>query len=183
VNEFIHNGKGNAPPEERQKAKSKRQKACSTETFSFVLFPFSLTSGMRLLNMRDGPRGRAPATRFAMVNGLVTLIQKSSVSLCVHSVNSAVKKERNHGETQRSHREGRAINALIPTKEFRTHCTENGRCRRILLVGSLSVQSQLAVRHPERTCPDRIVGSRRMFIEKRTEKLNERNSALSAVKK
>ena len=36
---------------------------------------------MPLLNMRDGPRGRAPATRFAMVNGLVTLIQKSSVSL------------------------------------------------------------------------------------------------------
>jgi hypothetical protein len=63
---------------------------------------------------RDGPRGRAPANSLALANGLVTLNQKTSVSLCGCSVNSVVKKlkpQRKPG----SHRERREItNKGIP---------------------------------------------------------------------
>ncbi|WP_320111177.1 hypothetical protein [Draconibacterium orientale] len=63
---------------------------------------------------RDGPRGRAPANSLTLANGLVTLNQKTSVSLCGCSVNSVVKKlkpQRKPG----SHRERREItNKGIP---------------------------------------------------------------------
>lgn len=148
--------KGNAPPIKRQKAKGKRQKAegkrqkfkvqrleacglqleaCSSNTFYFFLSTFSLTLGQLLLNrrdgftrhaQRDGPRGRAPAIRFAPANGLVTLNQKSSVSLCVYSALSAVK-EKNTTETVLHTRHNRAIYAPNPTKAFRHYCTGNVR--------------------------------------------------------
>ncbi|WP_319230940.1 hypothetical protein [Draconibacterium orientale] len=126
----------------RQKAKSLQLAACGSETFYFELFTFPLIfKGSPLLNMRDGftrhaqqdgfirhaqqdgftrhaqrdgPRGRAPANSLALANGLVTLNQKTSVSLCGCSVNSVVKKlkpQRKPG----SHREHREItNKGIP---------------------------------------------------------------------
>ncbi|WP_319500086.1 hypothetical protein [uncultured Draconibacterium sp.] len=89
------------------------------------------TNGSPLLNMRDGftrqaqrdgPRGRAPAIRFAMGNGLVTL-NKSSVPLCGFSVNSVVKRKnhkehKEHGEDT----ENTENYTLNPTKAFRMHC-------------------------------------------------------------
>ena len=146
----IHNiSKGNAPPIIRQKAKGKRQKfkvqrleacglqleACSSNTFYFFLSTFSLTLGQLLLNrrdgftrhaQRDGPRGRAPAIRFAPANGFVTLNQKSSVSLCVYSALSAVK-NKNTTERALHTRHNRAIYAPNPTKAFRHYCTGNVR--------------------------------------------------------
>ncbi len=111
----MHNiSKGNAPPGEKQKTCSLQLAACS-----FFI-------GRLLLNMRDGPRGRAPAIRFAMVNGLVTLNQKFSVSLCVHSALSAVK-EKNTMEVALHTGHNRENYAQNPTKEFRTHCIPKAR--------------------------------------------------------
>ncbi|WP_321347519.1 hypothetical protein [uncultured Draconibacterium sp.] len=75
--------------------------------------------------MRDGPRGRAPATRFAMGYGLVTLIQKSSVSLCVHSALSAVKEKTT--EIAQHIRANRVIFTQNPTTAFRYNCIPNSR--------------------------------------------------------
>jgi len=104
VNEYLQIGKSNAPPVAKH-----------------------------LLKMRDGPRGRAPATRFAMGYGLVTLNQKTSVPLCGFSVNSVVKEILNHRERGED-TENAAVNAPNPTKTFRTNCIpkdrdklENGR--------------------------------------------------------
>ncbi|AHW61703.1 hypothetical protein SAMN05444285_10915 [Draconibacterium orientale] len=129
-------------PIEASGAKGKRQKACSlwleacsSNTFYFFLSTFSLTLGQLLLNMRDGftrhaqrdgPRGRAPAIRFAPANGFVTLNQKSSVSLCVYSALSAVK-NKNTTERALHTRHNRAIYAPNPTKAFRHYCTGNVR--------------------------------------------------------
>ena len=88
-------------------------------------FGMTKTRGMLLLNMRDGPRGRAPAIRFAMGNGLVTLTKKSSVSLCVHSALSAVKE--NTTETAQHTRPNRVIYTQNPTKTFRRNCIPNSR--------------------------------------------------------
>jgi len=151
VNEKLHNGKGNAPPEEKtilgrvvqsychfEGGTTEKSATAELKSYRFLIaFGMTSTGGTQLLNMRDGPRGRAPAIRFAMVSGLVTRIQKSSVPLCEISVDSVVKKFLPQ-RTQSRHREHRVIYTLIPTKEFRTHCTEDGRCRRILLVGSRS---------------------------------------------
>ncbi|QIA06260.1 hypothetical protein [Draconibacterium halophilum] len=134
----LHNiSKGNAPPGEKVNPFRVDQFCChfdggtmeksvSAEQKSnrfLTAFGMASTGGQLLLNMRDGPRGRAPATRFAPVNGLVTLIKKSSVNLCVHSVSSVVKERINHKE-HREATENAAVNALNPTKAFRTNCTE-----------------------------------------------------------
>lgn len=81
-----------------------------------------------LLKLRDGPRGRDPALRAP-----VTLYSKSSVApclktgkLCGFSVDSVVNRRINHKEL-REDTEDTEIYALIPTKTFRTNCTENGR--------------------------------------------------------
>ncbi len=89
-------------------------------TRSLKLEACSFFNGSPLLNMRDGPRGRAPANSLAMANGLVTL-NKPSVSLCVYSVLSAVK-NKNTTERALHTRHNRAIYALYPTKAFRMHC-------------------------------------------------------------
>ena len=141
MNNNIHNiCKGKAPPGEKESFGRIFQSYChfnggtteksvSAEQKSnrfLTAFGMTSTGGQLLLNMRDGPRGRAPATRFAMGYGLVTLIQKSSVSLCVHSASSAVKKFLPQRK-QRSHREHRVIYTHNPTTAFRTNCTEDGR--------------------------------------------------------
>jgi len=109
-------GGGNLPD---QPAGVRRTKGV---TRSSKLEACSFFNGSPLLNMRDGPRGRAPANSLAMANGLVTLNQqKSSVSLCVYSVLSAVK-NKNTTERALHTRHNRAIYALYPTKAFRMHC-------------------------------------------------------------
>ena len=144
----IHNiWKGNAPPNTRQKVKGKRQKACSSETFYFELFTFSLIfKGRQLLNMRDGPRGRAPAMRFAMANELVTL-NKSSVPLCGFSVDSVVKRK-NHKERGED-TENTENYTLNPTKAFREYCTEDVRMQEER--NMLEVENSKAGRNPDRS--------------------------------
>lgn len=88
-------------------------------------FGMTSTEGRQLLNMRDGPRGRAPANRFAMVDGLVTL-NKSSVPLCGFSVDSVVKGRINHKERGED-TENTENYTLNPTKAFREYCTEDVR--------------------------------------------------------
>jgi len=131
VNEFIHNGKGNAPPGEKtilgrvvqsychfEGGTTEKSATAELKSYRFLSRVLGIgmtsTGGMPLLNMRDGPRGRAPATRFAMVSGLVTLIQKSSVPLCEISVDSVVEKFKPQ-RTQSRHREHGVIsNKGIP---------------------------------------------------------------------
>ncbi len=136
MNNNIHNiCKGKAPPGESRVQSIVQNvfpllggnvRRTKGVTCNLQLATCSFFNGTLLLNMRDGPRGRAPATRFAMGYGLVTLIQKSSVSLCVHSASSAVKKFLPQRK-QRSHREHRVIYTHNPTTAFRTNCTEDGR--------------------------------------------------------
>jgi len=149
VNYIIHNiSKGKAPPRGRgnplrisqsychleggiacpEFSGTERSATAELESYRFLsAFGMTkMTGGQLLLNMRDGPRGRAPAIRFAMVYGLVTLNKKSSVPLCEISVDSVVKKfspQRKQGR----HREHRAIYELNPTKTFRDYCTEDVR--------------------------------------------------------
>ncbi|WP_321370374.1 hypothetical protein [uncultured Draconibacterium sp.] len=140
MNNNIHNiSKGKAPPGEKESFGRIFQSYChfdggtteksvSAEQKSnrfHTAFGMTSTGGTLLLNMRDGPRGRAPANRFAMGYGLVTLTKKSSVSLCVHSALSAVKE--NTTETAQHTRPNRAIYTQNPTKIFRTNCIPNSR--------------------------------------------------------
>jgi len=136
VNKYYNIKDGNAPPKKRQKFKVKRQKSFRTGTLYFLLSPFSLTS-------RDGPRGREPANR-------VPVSLYPSVVLCVPSVNSVVKKERNHGE----HGEATENTEIIPqkAKTFRWNCIPIRRLTEDLQEESLvfSVQSQCSVRNATR---------------------------------
>ena len=136
MNYNIHNiWKGNAPPKEEGNPlwgdpscchfdpSADGEKSVSVELNSnrfLTAFGMTRTNGSPLLNMRDGPRGRAPAIRFAMGNGLVTLNQKSSV-LCGFSVHSVVKRKINHGECGED-TENTENYTLNPTKAFRVHC-------------------------------------------------------------
>ena len=119
-------------------------------------------NGSPLLNMRDGPHGRISANSFAMANGLVTLIQKSSVSLCEISENSVVKKLKTH-RTQREYRERRVIYTLFPIKTFGQYSTETVRMQEekpMMVEWSIRMPDC----HPGRTCSDQSIGSRRIEL-------------------
>lgn len=136
----IHNiWKGNAPPEESRDTRLEwREQSIVQNVFphlggnvrrtkgvtrSSKLEACNFFNGSPLLNMRDGPRGRAPANSYAMANGLVTLNkQKSSVPLCGFSVNSVVKHKINHKERGED-TENTENYTLNPTKAFRDYCT------------------------------------------------------------
>ncbi len=134
MNNNIHNiCKGKAPPGESRVQSIVQNvfpllggnvRRTKGVTCNLQLATCSFFNGTLLLNMRDGPRGRAPATRFAMGYGLVTLIQKSSVSLCAFSVSSVVLKTM---EEEKRTRHNRVIYTQNPTRTFRTNCTEDGR--------------------------------------------------------
>jgi hypothetical protein len=72
-------------------------------TCSLELEACNFINGTLLLNMRDGPRGRAPAIRFATVYGLVTLTKNPSVALCVSSATSVVNVNTTDKQTSTGH--------------------------------------------------------------------------------
>ncbi len=131
-------GKRQKAKGKRQKAKGKRQKAEFLHPFVQDFFPhlggnvrrtkgltlnFALCTlnlpdrATALLKMRDGPRGRAPATGLS-----ATLITNPSVPLCVHSANSVVKINRR--ETRDATENTERYYAHENTTTFRRYCTE-----------------------------------------------------------
>ncbi len=138
-------GGGNLPD---QPAGVRRTKGV---TRSSKLEACSFFKGSPLLNMRDGPRGRAPANSLAMANGLVTLNQPS-VSLCGFSMDSVVK--RNNHKERGENTEHTAVYALHPTKAFRQYCTGNVRMQEEKPMME-EWNSRMPDCHPERTCLDR----------------------------
>ena len=125
-------------------------------------FGMTRAQGSPLLNMRDGPHGRISANSLAMDNGLVTLIQKSSVSLCEIPENSVVKKLKPH-RTQREYRERRVIYTLFPIKTFGKYCTVYVRKQE-----EKPMMEEWSIRmpdyHPERSCSDQSIGRRRIEL-------------------
>nr|WP_320023635.1 hypothetical protein [uncultured Draconibacterium sp.] len=163
---IIHNiWKGNAPPkgrgnpyfiviskEGRLRDLLQQSSAVTDSSPDESEFGMTRAKGSPLLNMRDGPHGRISANSLAMDNGLVTLIQKSSVSLCEISENFVVKKLKSH-RTQRKYRERRVIYILFPIKTFGQYCTVYVRMQE-----EKPMMEEWNIRmpdcHPERTCPD-----------------------------
>ncbi len=173
---IIHNiWKGNAPPKGRGnpyfiviskegRLRDLLQQSSEVTDSSPDESEFGMTriNGSPLLNMRDGPHGRISANSLAMDNGLVTLIQKSSVSLCVYSALSAVK-EKNTTERVLHTRHNRAIYVQNLTKAFRQYCTVYVRMQE-----EKPMMEEWSIRmpdcHPERTCSDQSIGSRRIEL-------------------
>ncbi|WP_319479813.1 hypothetical protein [uncultured Draconibacterium sp.] len=161
----IHNiWKGNAPPKEEGnpfstviskegRLRDLQQQSSTVTDSSPDESGFGMTRmiGGGLLNMRDGPRGRAPAIRFVRVNGLVTL-NKPSVPLCGFSVDSVVKQKINHKERGED-TENTENYTLNPTKAFRQYCTGNVRLQEEKPMRNIGMVEYWSIRmldcHPE----------------------------------